>query len=57
MPDELHNRIRKIAKERQTNVTALINEVMSDFIENNSISILDLEKRIEMLEKEVFKEK
>jgi hypothetical protein len=55
MPEELHERLKQIAEKRCTNVTSLINSILCDFvgISENKGYLTQLEKRIELLEKEV----
>jgi hypothetical protein len=53
MPDELHLRVKKLAKEYGTSVTGLINTTMKGLTEAEGLAAL--EKRVSELEKEVFK--
>ncbi len=57
MPDYLHESIKNLAKEKGKTVTTLINEVMADYsgLGASPEYVFELEKRIEALEKEVFK--
>lgn len=57
MPDYLHEAVKNIAKEKGVTVTTLINNVMADFVGVNASPeyIGELSKRVEALEKEVFK--
>ncbi len=57
MPDELHTRLKAVAKEKGTNVTALINTIIGDYVgeEGNQDWINTVENRLEALEKEVFR--
>jgi len=55
IPDDLHKRLKKIAKDKKTSVTALINNVMGDYagIYTDPGFIDEFRKRIESLEKSV----
>ena len=55
MPDDIHKRLKAIAKAKHTNVTALINSVMEDYtgIYADSGFIDEFRKRLEALEKEM----
>ena len=51
MPDDLHERIKALAKEYGTSVTGFINTTLKNFIESGGVSAL--EKRVSELEKQV----
>ncbi|GHT25008.1 hypothetical protein FACS189419_09990 [Planctomycetales bacterium] len=55
MPDNIHKRLKAIAKAKHTSVTALINGVMGDYtgIHTDPGFIDEFRKRIEALEKDV----
>ena len=55
MPDDIHKRLKAIAKAKHTSVTALINSVMGDYtgIYADPGFIDEFRKRLEALEKEV----
>jgi DNA repair ATPase RecN len=53
MPDELHDKIKALAKEYGTSVNGLINQKMKEFADLNEV--LQLEKLVFELEKEVEK--
>ena len=59
MPDDLHQKLKEIAVEQGTNVTALINSVMYDYagMSTDPNFFTEIRKRVEALEKEVFKSK
>jgi len=55
MPDDIHKRLKAIARAKHTSVTALINGVMGDYtgVYTDPGFIDEFRKRIEALEKEV----
>jgi polyhydroxyalkanoate synthesis regulator phasin len=55
MPDDIHKRLKAIAKEKHISVTALINSVMGDYtgMYTDPGFIDEFRKRIEILEREV----
>jgi hypothetical protein len=53
MPDELHERAKKLAKKLGMSLTAFVNLAVHE----KTFDFSELEKRIIELEKEVFKEK
>jgi predicted DNA-binding protein len=53
MPDELNNRLEKLAKEYGISKNTLINTACEDFLKTGRID--DLEKRVEAIEKELQK--
>jgi hypothetical protein len=57
MPDDIHKRLKAIAKAKHISVTALINSVMGDYtgIYTDPGFIDEFRKRIEALEKSVEK--
>ena len=53
MPDELHEKVKRLADESGMSVTAFINMKMKSAIDEGSLEAI--EKRVVELEKEVFK--
>ena len=51
MPDDLHKRVKKLAKEYGTSVNGLINTTMKGLLESEGLSAL--EQRVSELEREV----
>ena len=55
MPEELHERVKKLAKDYGTSVNELVNIACEEFLRSGKIE--SLEQRIVELEKEVFDKK
>ena len=56
LPDELRDRVERIAKQRNTTASAIMRDLLTDFVENES-DIEILKRRVDALEKEVFGKK
>ena len=56
LPDDLRDRIERIAKQKHTTLSAIIRELLTDFADNES-DIELLKRRVDALEKEVFGKK
>jgi Mg2+ and Co2+ transporter CorA len=54
IPDDLIKRVKTLAKERGTTATALFNQFAREYVDGEN-RIEQIEKRVEALEKEVFK--
>ena len=58
IPDELNDRVKKIAEARGTTVSAIVREYLTDYVKNPSSTeerFQEMNTRLEALEKEVFK--
>ena len=56
MPDDLHKRVKKVAKEKGMTITGMINMLLTDYVDGES-EIEAIKKRLDVLEKEVFEKK
>ena len=56
LPDELREKVDRIAKQRNTTASAIMRDLLTDFVKNES-DIEILKQRVDALEKEVFGKK
>ena len=56
LPDELRDRVERIAKQRNTTASAIMRDLLTDYVDNES-DIEVLKRRVDALEKEVFGKK
>jgi antitoxin component of RelBE/YafQ-DinJ toxin-antitoxin module len=52
MPDDLHKRVKKVAKEKGMTVTGMINMLLTEYVDGES-EIDVIKKRLEVVEKDI----
>ena len=52
LPDDLHKRVKKVAKEKGMTVTGMINILLTEYVDGES-EIDTIKKRLDAVEKEI----